>query len=102
MSAQGENKGFHMLEDFICEALHSPSASHTCLPKLGRNAGMHVLEEVVLDLGKEPTVLDDTIKSEAHRLAVLIAASADPIGAVTQFQKLLLAELGSIQKPETR
>jgi hypothetical protein len=42
--------------------------------------------------------VDDDIKSEVQRLAAMIAASADPIGTVTRFQKLLLAELTSIQK----
>ena len=74
---------------------------------------MSVIEELLFEAGpfpaseqaaaenrqaSAPTALNDAIQSEARRLAALIAASADPVGAVAAFQKLLLAELSSMDK----
>jgi hypothetical protein len=75
---------------------------------------MSVVEELLFEAGREPTsedgegpeqrqspgptALNDAIKSEARRLAAIIAASADPLGAATLFQKFLLAELGGSEK----
>lgn len=111
MAAQGRNKGFHMLDEFVCEAIHDPSVPRANPANPGRNEGMSVSGERLFEAGKAPPledpngrplpstdVLDDSIKSEAQRLAAMFAASADPIGIVTLFQKLLLAELTSIQK----
>jgi hypothetical protein len=117
MAAKGHNPGFHMLEDFVCEAIHAPSIPLADPTKKGRNEGMGVLEELLVEAGKAPTPdekdslgskpspsvgpVADALQAEARRLAAIIAGSADPMGNVTQFQKLLLAEISSIQKAGT-
>src|SRR5438067_12683960 len=99
MANPGHNEGFHVLDDFVCEAIHAPSVPRANPANQGRNEGMSVIEELLFEAGKAPTsedmedpngrptpgsaALDDAIKSEAQRLAAIIAASADPIGAVT-------------------
>jgi hypothetical protein len=111
MAVQGYNKGFHMLDEFVCDAIHAPSVPLANPGNQGRNEGMSVVEELLFEAGKAPPLEDpngrqspgtaaaeDAIKLEAQRLAAMIAAAADPIGTVTRFQKLLLAELTSIQK----
>src|SRR6266404_4463381 len=105
MAAQGHNKGFHVLDEFVCDAIHDPSGPLANPTNQGLNEGMSIIEELLFEAGKAPTSEDvedpdsrqspgtaavgDAIKSEAQRLAVIIAASADPIGTVTLFQKLL-------------
>jgi hypothetical protein len=116
MAATGHNKGFHVLDEFVCEAIHDPSVLPASPANQGRNEGMSVIEELLFDAGTTtsedvadpdgkcapgPLVLDDAIKTEAERLAVIIAASADPIATATLFQKHLLAELSGIRKTAT-
>jgi hypothetical protein len=114
MAAQGQNKGFHVLDEFVCEAVHDASVPLANRANQGRNEGMSVVEELLFEAGREPTTearegseprqslgptaLNDAIQSEARRLAAIIAASADPLGAATLFQKFLLAELGGSEK----
>jgi hypothetical protein len=114
MAAQGQNKGFHVLDEFVCEAIHDPSIPLANPVHQGRNEGLSVIEELLFEAGKGPasedgenpghrqtpgpTALNDAIKSEVQRLAVIIASSDDPIGAVTLLQKLLVAELSGIEK----
>ena len=110
MAAQGQNKGFHVLDDFVCEAVHDASVPLANPAHQGRNEGMSVVEELLIDAGSEssseggqnpessPDALNDAIKSEARRLAAIIAASADPLGAARLFQKFLLAELGGSEQ----
>src|SRR5437763_936632 len=49
MANPGSNDGFHVLDDFVCEAIHAPSVPLSDPANQGRNEGMSVLEEVVLD-----------------------------------------------------
>lgn len=61
MAAQGRNEGFHVLDDFVCEAIPSPSVSRADPAKLGRNDGMFVVEELVHECGSQqppPSSLD--------------------------------------------
>lgn len=51
MAAQGRNEGFHVLDDFVCEAIHAPSIPLASPTKQGRNEGMSVVEELVVDVG---------------------------------------------------
>lgn len=101
MPAPGQNAGFHVLDDFVCEAIHAPGVPLADPAKQGRNEGMAVVEELMLEAGKERTrsaALEDTLESEVERLARLISTSADPIGTAALFQKLLLAALAGSQK----
>ena len=64
---------------------------------------MAVVAELLLegDNGRElsrSSCVDNAIKSEAERLAAIISASADPVGTMAMFQKLLFAHLAGIQK----
>jgi|SRR5665213_341153 len=50
MANQGQNEGFRVLDDFVCEALHDPAAPRITLSAQGQNEGMRVVEEFVVDL----------------------------------------------------
>ena len=101
MPAPGFNPGFHVLDDFVCEAIHAPSVPLADPANQGRNEGMSVVEELVVAAGKEPkrpAALKEALESEVERLARLISTSADPIGTAALFQKLLLAALAGSEK----
>src|SRR4051794_15220120 len=57
MAAQGRNQGFHVLDEFICEALPVPSVPLADPATQGMNGGMSAIEELVFEAGGEPTVL---------------------------------------------
>lgn len=52
MAAFGENEGIHMLEEFVCEAIHPPGLPRGNPNSPGVNDGMLVVEETILDLGR--------------------------------------------------
>lgn len=52
MAAQGQNSGFHVLEDFVCDAIHGPSVPLANPANQGHNEGMAVVEELVFYAGK--------------------------------------------------
>jgi len=63
MAIQGQNEGFRVLDDFVCEAILAPSSPHAVPTKHGQNEGMRVVEEIVFDAtgGKpvaKPTLQD--------------------------------------------
>src|SRR5205809_6751099 len=49
MANPGRNEGFHVLDDFVCEAIHNPSLPLANPANQGRNEGMTVVEEAVFD-----------------------------------------------------
>ena len=49
MANPGHNEGFHVLDDFICDAIHDPSIPAANPANQGRNEGMAVIQEVVFD-----------------------------------------------------
>jgi hypothetical protein len=49
MAGLGENEGFHVLEDFVCEALQDPALPKGDPGQPGQNTGAQVLEELILD-----------------------------------------------------
>jgi hypothetical protein len=108
MPASGQNEGFHVLDDFVCQAIPAPTISPAGPDKQGRNEGMFVTEELVFEAGKTlteppgPVVLDATLRSEANRLAALIAASSDPDSNTARFQKLLLDELANLRRSDNK
>ena len=52
MANPGRNEGFHVLEDFVCEAIHEPSVPLANPASQGRNEGMTVVEELVFDASR--------------------------------------------------
>jgi hypothetical protein len=46
MGKRGENEGFHVLDDFVCEAIHAPGVPQTPPMKRSQNEGGTVLEEI--------------------------------------------------------
>lgn len=99
MANPARSQGIHVLDDFVCEAIHDPSITLAHPSKQGRNEGMSAIEEVVLDVGKEPiSKLPEAVESEVHQLASFISNSSDPVNAKSLVQNLLLEELASIQK----
>ena len=99
MANPARSQGIHVLDDFVCEAIHEPSVSPADSSKQGRNEGMSVIREVAWDAREEPiSKLPEVVKSEVHQLASFISNSSDPANAKSLVQKLLLEELASIQK----
>lgn len=64
MAAQGRNEGFHVLDDFVCEAIHAPSVSLAKPTNQGQNEGMSVVEELVVDVGTQAEASDE---DDRHR-----------------------------------
>ncbi len=102
MAAQGRNEGFHVLDEFVCEAIHAPSVPLANPAKQGRNEGMCVVEKLLLQVDREATSqsepLNSAIKPVVEQLAMLISVSADPRKVFAQVQELLVAELGLEQR----
>lgn len=102
--ATGQNSGFHMLDEMVCEAIPGPGLPSTKPMSLGRNAGMSVTDELVFVAPGEVSLksADEALKSEVARLskglAAYITASADPLGTVASARRLLLAELDALEK----
>jgi RNA polymerase sigma factor (sigma-70 family) len=59
MAAQGRNEGFHVLDEFVCDAIQSPSIPLANPANQGRNEGMSVVEELVVSLGTEAKVSEE-------------------------------------------
>lgn len=49
MAAESRNEFFHVLDDFVCEAIHAPSALSAGPGKAGRAEGISVVEELLVD-----------------------------------------------------
>jgi DNA-binding transcriptional MocR family regulator len=90
--ARGENEGFVVLNELVCDAIPAPG-----VPRASARAeseGMTIVPELVYDAGgAKADDLDSALKAEAARLAALISTSADPTGSAARFQKLLADEL---------
>lgn len=54
MANQGRDEGIHVLDEFVCEAVHAPSVSLASPANQGRNEGMSVVGELLFDAGKGP------------------------------------------------
>jgi len=78
MANPGHNEGFHVLDEFVCEAIHAPSIPLANPAKQGQNEGMSVIEEVVFDASKESQPGDR--ESNRPRRAIAINDMAKPIG----------------------
>lgn len=109
MTTQGRNQGFHVLDEFACEAIHAPSVPPADVAKQGRNEGMAVIEELVFDGDRAPkdasdcdrkaaATADRELKSLAVKLASVVVAAPDPAGAMTRFQQLLAGEVANYQQ----
>jgi len=53
MDKRGQNEGFRVLDDFVCQAIQDPAVPQAPRTKRGRNEGVLVLEE--LTPGTTPT-----------------------------------------------
>lgn len=70
MAAQGRNSGFHVLDDFVSEALHAPLVPLAVATRQGRNEGMSVVEELIVDIGPSGDNSDEsdtTAENDRHR-----------------------------------
>lgn len=77
MANPGNNEGFHVLDDFVCKAVHDPSAPLANPANQGRNEGMSVIEEVVFEASNESKPGD--MESDRQRRAIAIGDVARPI-----------------------
>ena len=112
MTVFGHNGGFHVLEEFVCDAIHAPSVPLADPANQERNEGMSVIDELLFEVKKEPNdpasnkstgsaTLDDALESELGRLTAIISTSTDPVGTVALIQKRLLAVVAGISKSAT-
>ncbi len=60
MADPSQNRGFHVLDDFVCEAIHAPSIPLANPANQGRTEEMVVLEEVVFDASMNGKPGDET------------------------------------------
>lgn len=108
MGAQGLNKGFHVLDEFVCEAIHAPSVPVPSHANKGRNPGMSVVKEFVFDVtprtadesaasnGCRASSLDEPdarLESVIEPLATYVVGSNDPRGALADALELLFGKL---------
>lgn len=114
MAAQGRNKGFHVLDEFVGEAIHAPSVPLANPASQGKNEGMSVVEELVFEadleatrdetpdsdrhLAAPPEGPDPALKSAIGPLAAYISASSNPRGAFAHAMELLRAELTDMDR----
>jgi hypothetical protein len=49
MATPGSNAGVHVLDDFVCEAIHDPAIPVAKPNSQGTNEGMSVVAELVFD-----------------------------------------------------
>jgi len=75
---EGRNNGFHVLDDFVCEAIQGPDLPAANLDNHGQNAGMAVIEEVLLEAGNQPA---SELTSEPKSGATARIATASPVFA---------------------
>ena len=63
---QGQNQGFCVLNEFVCEAIQAPAVPPAGPTKRGQNEGTRVVQELVVDAYKASTEgkgSDDAAKS---------------------------------------
>lgn len=63
MVSRGQNEGYRVLDDFICQALHSPDSPRASATNQGQNEGMRVIGEVVL---AGPQEASEKVKADRH------------------------------------
>lgn len=49
MPSQGQNQGFLLIDEFICEAIPDPGVPQAPPARQGRNEGMGVFDEVIVE-----------------------------------------------------
>jgi len=49
MAQQGQNEGFHVLEDFVCDAIPDSAVTQASREKQGQNEGARVIAELVFE-----------------------------------------------------
>lgn len=114
MAARGQNEGFHILDELVCEAIHAPSVPLANPHNQGQNEGMSVVEELVFEPGSEvsngsgvsaecratlPEAPDAALVGAVKPLAMCISASSNPRVALARALELLLAELLNWNEP---
>src|SRR4051794_24925386 len=52
-AASGRNEGFHILEEFVCEAIPDASLAQTDSRSRGQNEGVRVIGELVHDCSSQ-------------------------------------------------
>jgi len=89
---RGENEGFAVLNELVCDAIPAPGVPRA--GGRGESEGLFAVTEVPFDAsGAKAAELESTLKAEASRLAALLSTSPDPTGSAARFQKLLAEEL---------
>jgi hypothetical protein len=85
MSTQGQNEGFRVLDDFVCEAIPNPAVPQAPRDRRGQNAGAQVLSELVF-----PGAANERGTDPARARVVVEVTTQEPA-----LVRELLAEFGS-------
>ncbi|SRR5579885_1200278 len=88
MAERAANEGFRMLEDFVCDAISALAIPPAAGTRHGRNEGMRVVEECVLDLGAVPRLVNElqaTIDELKRQNAALKASLMDTTRLVQRY-----------------
>jgi hypothetical protein len=68
MNKRGQNEGFRVLDDFVCEAIRDPAVPQAPPNKRGQNEGVRVLGELSFDIAAAPEQ-DDVNPQRSRELA---------------------------------
>jgi hypothetical protein len=58
MNKRGENEGFRVLDDFVCEAIRNPAVPQAPASQRGQNEGVRVLEDFSVEFTERPRETD--------------------------------------------
>ncbi len=88
MATPGHNGDFHVLDEFVCDAIPAPGVPQGAPSHAGHNAGMLVLDELVTQV--TPSAQGDDIDR------MLLPVTAWP----KDFRDLIALRLGGLSLPE--
>jgi hypothetical protein len=80
MNQRGQNEGFRVLEDLVCEALPNPAIPQAPPGRRGQNEGVRVLEDFSLEIAEESNRANTTAEAlteEAERQGALRSRRED-------------------------
>ena len=107
MANQGHNEGVRLLDDFICEAIHTSDAPTSAERRPGRNEDLRIVEELVFeipanesklrDIESSPIHLNPPMQRLAEELAGIVAFQAEPVGVMALFQQKVISQINAIQ-----
>jgi hypothetical protein len=105
MAKRGQNEGFRVLDDFVCEAIPNPDVPQANPKNQGQSEGMLVLQEIALDSPAQPPSKQDQeleggkqrrVGKRLVRVAVKATCVAIASGLGSQFGGWIGASLAAL------